>query len=157
MCLCIQYGKPRSRRLHDILGVDIGGPGGRRTGEPGHSERDYIKFKDLVERMLDFDPVTRITPYYGLQHGFFRRMTDESTNTSCSGSTSPNSTADMSTSSPRMSLSVCLSVRLSRVTPCNLSHCERYEIYTYIYILRGTCSDSHIENRKNHKKVIIVT
>ena len=96
--MCLQYGKPMSRRLHDIIGVDGGGPSGRRQGEAGHSERDYVKFKDLVQRMLDYDAGTRITPYYALQHNFFRRTADESTNTSCSGSTSPitDNTADMS-------------------------------------------------------------
>jgi len=96
--------------------VSCGGPAGRRQGEAGHTEHDYVKFKDLVERMLDYDAATRITPYYALQHGFFRRTTDESTNTSCSGSTSPittDSTADMSTNSPRMSLSLCLSLCVS--------------------------------------------
>lgn len=72
---------PGSRRLHDILGVESGGPGGRRLGEPGHSVSDYLKFKDLIFRMLDYDPKTRITPYYALQHNFFKRTADESTNT----------------------------------------------------------------------------
>lgn len=39
--------------------------------------------------MLDYDPKTRITPYYALQHNFFKRTTDESTNTTSSTSTSP--------------------------------------------------------------------
>ena len=69
--------------------METGGPGGRRTGEPGHSLSDYLKFKDLIGRMLDYDPKTRITPYYALQHNFFKRTTDESTNTSNSTSTSP--------------------------------------------------------------------
>ena len=97
--LCVQYAKPMSRRLHDILGVDRGGPGGRRRGEAGHSEHNYIKFNNLVQRMLDYDAATRITPYYALQHGFFRRTTDESTNTVAgSASVSPmtDNTADMS-------------------------------------------------------------
>lgn len=34
--------------------------------------------------MLDYDPKTRITPYYALQHNFFKRTADESTNTSSS-------------------------------------------------------------------------
>ena len=72
-----------------MIGAETGGPGGRRSGEPGHSLSDYLKFKDLIMRMLDFDPKTRITPYYALQHNFFKRTTDESTNTSNSTSTSP--------------------------------------------------------------------
>lgn len=73
---------PGSRKLSDILGVETGGPGGRRLGEPGHSMADYLKFKDLIMRMLDYDPRTRITPRQALQHSFFRRTTDGSTNTS---------------------------------------------------------------------------
>ena len=89
VCVFLQYKSPGTRKLHDILGVESGGPGGRRAGEPGHSLSDYLKFKDLILRMLDFDPKTRITPYYALQHNFFKRTTDESTNTSNSTSTSP--------------------------------------------------------------------
>ena len=84
-----KYKPPSSRKLHDILGVENGGPGGRRLGEPGHTVSDYLKFKDLILRMLDYDPKTRITPYYALQHNFFKRTNDESTNTGHSASTSP--------------------------------------------------------------------
>ncbi|KAJ8970939.1 hypothetical protein NQ314_000954 [Rhamnusium bicolor] len=84
-----KYKLPGSRRLHDILGVETGGPGGRRAGEAGHSMSDYLKFKDLILRMLDYDPKTRITPYYALQHNFFKRTSDESTNTANSTSSSP--------------------------------------------------------------------
>jgi hypothetical protein len=28
------------------------GPGGRRLGEPGHSLTDYLKFQDLVEKVI---------------------------------------------------------------------------------------------------------
>ncbi|GAB6027463.1 Dual specificity tyrosine-phosphorylation-regulated kinase 1A [Chamberlinius hualienensis] len=84
-----KYKPPGSRKLHDIIGVEIGGPGGRRLGEPGHSVSDYLKFKDLILRMLDYDPKTRMTPYYALQHNFFKRTADESTNTPISMSASP--------------------------------------------------------------------
>lgn len=40
-----KYRAPGSRRLHDILGIETGGPAGRRIGEPGHSVSDYLKFK----------------------------------------------------------------------------------------------------------------
>ena len=30
-----------------------------RAGEPGHTPTDYRKFKDLILRMLDYDPDTR--------------------------------------------------------------------------------------------------
>ena len=55
------------RRLSDILGIDGGGPGGRRAGEPGHTVADYVKFQDLILKMLDYDAKTRITPNYALQ------------------------------------------------------------------------------------------
>ncbi len=73
-----KYRPPHSRKLHEVIGVDTGGPGGRRAGETGHSVADYLKFKDLVLRMLDFDPKSRITPYYALQHNFFKRTSEES-------------------------------------------------------------------------------
>ncbi|KTG07315.1 hypothetical protein cypCar_00016157 [Cyprinus carpio] len=84
-----RYKPPASRKLHAILGVECGGPGGRRVGESGHAVADYLKFKDLILRMLDYDPKTRIQPYYALQHSFFKKTTDEGTNTSSSVSTSP--------------------------------------------------------------------
>uniref|UniRef100_A0A3Q0S0N3 dual-specificity kinase n=1 Tax=Amphilophus citrinellus TaxID=61819 RepID=A0A3Q0S0N3_AMPCI len=84
-----KYKPPATRRLHEILGVETGGPGGRRAGEPGHAPCDYLKFKDLILRMLDYDPKSRITPFYALQHNFFKKTTDEGTNTSSSTSTSP--------------------------------------------------------------------
>ena len=76
-----KYKAPNSRKMHDIIGVETGGPGGRRLGEAGHSVSDYLKFKDLILRMLDYDPKTRITPFYALQHNFFKRTAEESTNT----------------------------------------------------------------------------
>jgi serine/threonine protein kinase len=59
------------RDLSEILGVTTGGPGGRRIGETGHSVMDYLKFKDLLEKMLQFDPAKRITSVNALQHSFF--------------------------------------------------------------------------------------
>ncbi|XP_043935287.1 dual specificity tyrosine-phosphorylation-regulated kinase 1A-like [Protopterus annectens] len=84
-----EYRGPGTRRLHEILGVETGGPGGRRAGEQGHSPSDYLKFKDLILRMLEYDPKNRIAPFYALQHNFFKKTTDEGTNTSNSNSTSP--------------------------------------------------------------------
>lgn len=63
----LQYAEPGGRKLHDVIGAEKGGPGGRRAGEAGHGLRDYLKFKDLITRMLDLDPKKRITPYYALQ------------------------------------------------------------------------------------------
>ncbi|XP_077098052.1 dual specificity tyrosine-phosphorylation-regulated kinase 1A [Siphateles boraxobius] len=84
-----RYKPAGSRKLHSVLGVEAGGPGGRRAGESGHAVADYLKFKDLILRMLDYDPKTRIQPYYALQHSFFKKTADEGTNTSSSVSTSP--------------------------------------------------------------------
>jgi len=60
------------RTLAGILGVETGGPRGRRVGEKGHSRRNYMVFLDLVERMLCYDPAQRITVLEALQHEFFR-------------------------------------------------------------------------------------
>ncbi|XP_075449869.1 dual specificity tyrosine-phosphorylation-regulated kinase 1A isoform X1 [Ascaphus truei] len=84
-----EYKPAGTRKLHNLLGVETGGPGGRRAGESGHTVADYLKFKDLILRMLDYDPKTRIQPYYALQHSFFKKTADEGTNTSNSVSTSP--------------------------------------------------------------------
>ena len=73
------YRRPGSRSLDDILGMEIGGPGGNRQGEVGHTPADYHKFKDLILHMLDYDPETRIKPFDGLQHPFFRRESTTST------------------------------------------------------------------------------
>lgn len=81
MCCIWQYKSPGTRRLSDVLGVETGGPGGRRLNEPGHQVADYLRFKDIVTRMLEYDPKSRVTPYYSLQHNFFKQTSDESTNT----------------------------------------------------------------------------
>lgn len=94
-----KYKPPGTRRLHDILGVETGGPGGRRLNEPGHAVQDYLRFKDLILRMLDFDPKTRITPYYALQHNFFKRTSDEGTTTA---SGNPSQSAGSSSSPSNM-------------------------------------------------------
>lgn len=84
-----QYKPPGTRKLSDILGIELGGPGGRRLGEPGHTVADYLKFKDLILRMLDYNQKSRITPHNALQHSFFRRTSDGSTSTNQGSSTSP--------------------------------------------------------------------
>uniref|UniRef100_A0A0N4ZZJ6 Dual specificity tyrosine-phosphorylation-regulated kinase mbk-1 n=1 Tax=Parastrongyloides trichosuri TaxID=131310 RepID=A0A0N4ZZJ6_PARTI len=73
------YKPPGSRTLNDVLGVNIGGPSGRRLGEPGHSIEDYKKFVDLVSKMLQFDPNVRINPYYAVRHPFLRKSEDSFT------------------------------------------------------------------------------
>lgn len=80
-----------------MLGVQTGGPGGRRAGEPGHSPADYLRFQDLVLRMLEYEPAARISPLGALQHGFFRRTADEATNTGPAGSSASTSPAPLDT------------------------------------------------------------
>ncbi|XP_028400070.1 dual specificity tyrosine-phosphorylation-regulated kinase 1A-like [Dendronephthya gigantea] len=85
-----EYAPPGSRKLHNVLGCDSGGPGGRRARDQGHTTQDYIKFRDLILQMLEYDPKVRIKPHIALQHCFFRRTTDEGTNTTpLSPTTSP--------------------------------------------------------------------
>jgi len=43
---------------------------GRRLGQAGHGPSDYAEFLDLVRLMLQYNPVTRITPSTALQHAF---------------------------------------------------------------------------------------
>ena len=45
--LSSQYKPAGTRKLHSILGVEAGGPGGRRAGESGHAVAAYLKVKDL--------------------------------------------------------------------------------------------------------------
>ncbi|PAA85267.1 hypothetical protein BOX15_Mlig023518g3, partial [Macrostomum lignano] len=67
------YQPPGSRQLlRDILGADIGGPGGRRRGEAGHGPADYHVFADFLGRALTYDPWQRIRPGQALQHRFCR-------------------------------------------------------------------------------------
>ena len=54
-----------------MLGVETGGPDGRRLNEPGHSVTDYLKLKDLLIRMLTYSPAERITPFQAISHSFF--------------------------------------------------------------------------------------
>jgi serine/threonine protein kinase len=67
--------------------VEVGGPGGRRAGEANHSISDYVKFKELVQQMLEYDPKRRILPFNALQASFFKR-TFEETSTGNHASTS---------------------------------------------------------------------
>jgi serine/threonine protein kinase len=71
-----KYKTPGTRRLHDVIGAEIGGPQGRRANESGHTLNDYLKFEDLILRMLTYDPKTRMKPNEALQHAFFKRPND---------------------------------------------------------------------------------
>lgn len=77
---------PKARKYFDRL------PGGgwtlRRTKELR---------KDLVLRMLEYEPAARISPLGALQHGFFRRTADEATNTGPAGSSASTSPSPLDT------------------------------------------------------------
>ena len=57
--------------------MEVGGPGSRRAGEANHSVSDYVKFKELVQQMLEYDPKRRILPFNSLQATFFKRTYDD--------------------------------------------------------------------------------
>ncbi|KAJ3098913.1 Dual specificity tyrosine-phosphorylation-regulated kinase 1A [Phlyctochytrium planicorne] len=42
---------------------------------------ELVRFTDLIERMLQFDPTKRMTPTDALQHPFFKSVSDHSSNT----------------------------------------------------------------------------
>lgn len=65
------------KSLEDILGMSIGGPGGRRKGQPGHAEADYFHFVDLMRQMFCYTPSARITPTAALQHPFLAPVLSE--------------------------------------------------------------------------------
>lgn len=74
----VQYLPPGTRKLYHILGVDSGGPHGRRRGEDGHSTADYLQFLNLVLQMLEYNPARRIKPEQALRHAFFQTATVQS-------------------------------------------------------------------------------
>uniref|UniRef100_A0A7S1N5B3 Protein kinase domain-containing protein n=1 Tax=Eutreptiella gymnastica TaxID=73025 RepID=A0A7S1N5B3_9EUGL len=61
---------PQKTNLEQILGVHTGGPNGRRRGQTGHTEQDYLNFLDLIKKILNYDPKQRILPSVALQHPF---------------------------------------------------------------------------------------
>lgn len=157
--------------------METGGPGGRRAGESGHAVADYLKFKDLILRMLDYDPKSRIQPYYALQHSFFKKTADEGTNTSSSVSTSPaleqsqssGTTSSTSSSSGNCHLKLfhCPSFEVTLILPVvvlqdNIRNVS-YQFTTIIYSVRGidfmelginTVNFSKLLTRKNNNKTI---
>lgn len=76
-----KYKAAGTRRIRDILGTEIGGPQSRRLNEPGHTFHDYLKFEDIITKMLSYEPKDRITPAECLQHLFFKRSPDSVTPT----------------------------------------------------------------------------
>ena len=70
------------------LGVETGGPDGRRRNEPGHSEIDYRVLEDLIMKMLSYDPDERITPFQAVEHPFFQQSHNAEVQTEASGAAS---------------------------------------------------------------------
>ncbi|TYZ60821.1 hypothetical protein PybrP1_012601 [[Pythium] brassicae (nom. inval.)] len=56
--------------LAEIVGAHTGGPGSIRRTREDHTPEDYRLFLDLLQRMLDYNPATRITPAEALLHPF---------------------------------------------------------------------------------------
>lgn len=59
--------------VNEILVTSTGGPFGRRRDEAGHTLKDYARFHDLITRMLDFDPATRLSASEAVRHPFLRQ------------------------------------------------------------------------------------
>ena len=68
-----EYKPLSSRRISDLIGTNSDGPRGLRRGEIGHSKANYEQFEDLLRKLLDFDPETRIKPADALDHDFFKK------------------------------------------------------------------------------------
>ena len=68
------------RGLRTIIGVETGGPSGRRSGESGHSRNDYEQFFEFVRAMLELDPSGRIGPKDALLHPFLQRALNTENN-----------------------------------------------------------------------------
>ena len=71
------YKQPGTKSLRDIIGINTGGPQGRRMGESGHSSEDYAIFVDLITKMLHYDPQHRITPGNAIEHPFLARQSND--------------------------------------------------------------------------------
>ena len=53
---------PPPRTLAQIIGVDTGGPFGRRKDEVGHAHENYMEFLLFISKLLHFDPGQRVPP-----------------------------------------------------------------------------------------------
>lgn len=102
---------------------------------------------DLILRMLDYDPKSRITPFYALQHNFFKKTTDEGTNTSSSTSTSPamdhshstSTTSSVSSSGTRLLIHTLSENDAELQQVVNVCVC----VCVDRLLLTTTCSDSY--------------
>uniref|UniRef100_A0A914Z9Y8 dual-specificity kinase n=1 Tax=Panagrolaimus superbus TaxID=310955 RepID=A0A914Z9Y8_9BILA len=86
------YKNPGARSINDIIGVNTGGPQGRRIGESGHGSEDYSVFVDLIVKMLHYDPNSRISPLNACRHPFLAKPVAEESQrlpSSMTGNTTP--------------------------------------------------------------------
>ena len=82
---CVRQRKPVrdavARSLHEILGCDgASSHGGIQGGakqeqawlhEPAQTAAEYGLLKDLIRRMMAYDPAQRLSPSAALSHAFF--------------------------------------------------------------------------------------
>ena len=54
--------------------VCVIGPHGRRRDEPGHTPDKYLEFLDFIERLLQYDPVVRLSATDSLRHPYVYRL-----------------------------------------------------------------------------------
>ena len=76
------------------------------------------QFKDLVEKMLTYDPTVRIQPAEALQHSFFKQTSDETTQ--CSSAASTTDSIEQSNTDPSnanvISTSTCTTLGIQATT-----------------------------------------
>jgi dual specificity tyrosine-phosphorylation-regulated kinase 1 len=69
------------RNLRTILGVETGGPGGRRAGQAGHEQATYELFVDFIKGLLSLDPTKRLTVEAAINHPFMAPAVRQNQNT----------------------------------------------------------------------------
>lgn len=60
----------KKRTLEEIIGVETGGPQGRRLNDPGHTPQMYAMFADFIRAMLIYQPSQRTTAAESLKHPY---------------------------------------------------------------------------------------
>eukprot|EP00753_Platysulcus_tardus_P019053 PLAT7045.26.p1 GENE.PLAT7045.26~~PLAT7045.26.p1 ORF type:complete len:550 (+),score=261.47 PLAT7045.26:1164-2813(+) len=81
-------------KLAELLGIHTGGPNPRHASPPPGVDEDswrkelveqYPLFLDVIKRMLDFNPATRLKPLHALHHPFFMPSSSSSSGGGGSG------------------------------------------------------------------------